>query len=336
MARGDEPTVVGKTRLALLLNDTRRQTLEDKIRQQVGDPASAWRRYSQWGNELFHSGQTKQSPKGEPSPLLSDFYRCVDCHNVAREDARLTVQDPEERFARLKNQPRDLNSVAPKLMPGTTMWGIVHRESFYNGAFEIYRALTVADERPMDPTQLEDAIQICCRYCSVGRFAEPWEIDCLLAYFWDLELTLSDLDLPPEVQKGVAAVLLNPQESALADQLQMRQFLRRQFLTRSEHVVTVPPTITSEGVGPYPDRLEFLGDVEIGKQVYALACEHCHGPGKCNEVEGSGLVADLRRFHRILSLGTERDDRPYMPMFTAQRLSRQQIIDLQTYLMSLR
>jgi mono/diheme cytochrome c family protein len=113
----------------------------------------------------------------------------------------------------------------------------------------------------------------------------------------------------------------------------MREFLHRQYLTRAGDRATAPPTFEDDGaLGPYPDKLMFEGDPAIGARLYQQACDHCHGEGKVYESAGGDLVADLPRFFEVLTHGTEQSKQPYMPMFTSERLSRQQIADIQAYL----
>ena len=50
---------------------------------------------------------------------------------------------------------------------------------------------------------------------------------------------------------------------------------------------------------------------------------------------GADLIGNLSRFHTILAHGTHQDKQAYMPMLSRQRLSRQQIADIQAYLKSL-
>jgi hypothetical protein len=298
-----------------------------------------WEQYARWGRELYHAGQVAKPPIGvAPSMPISNFYRCTHCHNNRREDPNLVDQDPEARAEWIAKQPK---STAPDarplfLAPGTTLWGAVNRESFYNDAYELYHSLTVDGGREMNPESLEDAIQVCCSYCSVGRLAEPWEMLSFLTYFWDLEVRLADLDLPAPVERAVLDVLSNPAQSPRELVLQTRRLMKRMYLRRAGDSATAPPSFDADRKqGPYSDKLLFEGDVKLGARWYALACEHCHGEGKPNELSGADLVRDRKRFHAVLSHGTSRDDEPYMPMFTAQRLSRQQIADIQVYLESL-
>lgn len=266
---------------------------------------------------------------------LSEHYRCIDCHNNQREDLHLTQQDPEIRAWMIANAKQDPTARPLILAPGTTVWGAVNRESFYNDSYAVYHFLLAPDGEEMDPTDLEDATQVCCKYCSVGRFAEPWEINALLTYFWDLEVTLADLSLPTSVENAVLNVLSNPQSADPQEVASMREFVSRQYLKHAKDMYTpVPAEIGEDHVVTYPDGLAYQGDAEIGKRLYAVACDHCHGPDKVCESSGADLVADLEYFHGILSKGTAHDDQPYMPMFPSSRLSRQQIVDIQAYLLS--
>lgn len=296
-----------------------------------------WDAYARWGRDLFHLGQVTEPPTGPaPSTRLSNFYRCVDCHNDRREDPKLTDQDPETRALLVESDaPSDPKSRL-RLTPGTTLWGAVNRESFYNDSYEIYHSLIVPPLRSMNPESLEDATQVCCKFCGVGRYAKKWEIAALLTYFWALELTLADLDLPPAVQAAVLTVLAEPENSDPDRVREMRAFLQRHYLRRAGDDAVTGPEVSDDGtIGPYPDQLRFRGESALGQKLYAVACDQCHGAGKVNESQGADLIADPARFHEVLRHGTHRDQEPYMPMFTAQRLSRQQVADIQAYLESL-
>ncbi|WP_340153994.1 hypothetical protein [uncultured Marivirga sp.] len=76
------------------------------------------------GYDLIHSGMTKP-PNGFASNAISKFYTCTSCHNVEREDPDLTVVDQDARleYAMENDLP---------YLQGSTFWGIVNRESWYN------------------------------------------------------------------------------------------------------------------------------------------------------------------------------------------------------------
>jgi cytochrome c5 len=326
----------------LLGRGGRKAHAERLARTNVVGKTYAWADYERWGKELYFNGQVAKPPVGEtPSKPISEFYKCTHCHNHLREDRVLSKQDPDDRFAMILERPStpipEGSLDAPlRLQPGTTMWGAVNRESFYNDSYEIYHRLNVGD-RVMNPESLEDATQVCCTYCSVGRLAEEWEILAMLTYFWTLEVKLADLDLPTGAAVAIAAALQAPPGER--DPLQVanaRKTLRQLYLTKAgDEYIAVPKELKSDAQGPYPDKAQFKGDVDIGKKLYALACDHCHGEGKPNESAGADLVRNLAKYHTILAHGTHQDKEAYMPMFSRQRISRQQIADIQAYLKSL-
>ena len=327
----------------LLGRGGRKAHAERLARTKVGGKVYGWDDYERWGKELYFNCQVAKPPIGPaPSKLISEFYKCSHCHNHLREDRILSKQDPENRFAMILEQPA--KKIEPgaldaplRLQPGTTMWGAVNRDSFYNDSYMIYHRLTVGGGRPMNPQSLEDATQVCCTYCSVGRLAEEWEILAMLTYFWSLEVKLADLDLPTAAAATMAAVLRAP--SSERDPVQVanaRKTLGQLYLARAgDEYTAVPKDLKTDSQGPYPDKAQFQGDVAIGKKLYSVACDHCHGEGKPNETAGSDLVRNLSKYHAVLAYGTQQDKEAYMPMFSRQRLSRQQIADIQAYLKSL-
>ena len=333
-AAAEEPRNLG---LDALLGGKGRATLAARLAAaRPGGQERTWAEYSAWGKELFLRSRVAAPPEGpKPSKALSVHYTCTQCHNNCREDRVLTRQDPEDRVRFIAEaKPGE----APfRLQPGTSLWGAANREAFYTDSYAVYHGLLVEGGRPMNPKSLEDATQVCCTYCSVGRLAEPWEIDALLAYQWDLEVTLGDLGFPADVEKSLAGTLTAPSGKPAADVAKTRTLLRGMILLQAGDKYTAPPkNLTRERQGEYLDKAAFKGDAARGQQVYRLACDHCHGAGKPSESEGAELLMDLKKYHGFLAHGTHRTTQPYMPMFTAERLSRQQIADVQTYLTTLK
>ncbi|HVJ79599.1 MAG TPA: cytochrome c, partial [Planctomycetia bacterium] len=320
----------------LLGRDGRRKHAERLAERKPGGKVRPWKEYVAWGKELFLTCQVTQPPEGPaPSKPISEHYKCTHCHNNRREDRSLTVQDPEDRVAYIEaSKPGD----APFLLQtGTTMWGAVNRESFYNDSYAPYHTLPVAGGKPMNPRSLEDSTQVCCTYCSVGRLATDWEIDALLAYFWELEVRLTDLELPEGVERSLAATLAATGADRDPKAVnQARAMLQRLYLRAAGDAYTAPPKqLEAKSAGPYPDKAKYQGEPKVGEKLYKLACDQCHGEGKPHESAGADLLRDVRRYHLILSSGTHQDKEPYMPMFTSQRLSRQQIADIEAYLRTL-
>lgn len=337
--------------LDTLLGGTGRQELAARI-QQTGH---TWEQYAAWGKELYTNGFVETPPVGPgPSPILSKAFTCNRCHNLAREDPVLTDQNPEARLTYLRQNGSNLI-----LAQGTTLWGAVNRVSFYNDLYSKYHGLCVpetttdtqvsnggpdnqgkcaAGTRTMNPTSFEDAVQICSGYCSVGRYLVRWELDAMLAYFWDQELHLSDLALTEQEEKQVRRALVplsrDANQVASARSLLMGKYLRAAGDTFRDIPALTPNPDGTITVGAYPNGESFVGDVQRGQEVYARACLQCHGT-TIMPLAGPALVADVADFYLILADGRVKPDQPYMPEFTLERLSRRQSADIQAYLQQL-
>src|SRR3954447_4818751 len=86
------PTPPSNPSVALLMGDQKRQELEARITAS----RIPWATYSTWGQELIEKGFVARPPEGPvPSPKLSQFFTCTNCHNTTREDFNLPVQNPE-------------------------------------------------------------------------------------------------------------------------------------------------------------------------------------------------------------------------------------------------
>jgi mono/diheme cytochrome c family protein len=91
---------------------------------------------------------------------------------------------------------------------------------------------------------------------------------------------------------------------------------------------------SSVTVGPYSDGGSYAGDRDRGERIYVKSCAHCHGT-PIMPVEGAALIGSLNQYYQVLARGVPAQNRPYMPEYTLERLSRQQAADLQVYLESL-
>jgi mono/diheme cytochrome c family protein len=295
-----------------------------------------WKTFTDWGRQLLTKASVSNPPEGQtPSEPLSKAYRCVHCHNLSREDPKLTTQDPDAREQLMRAKPPEnpakRDGAVVSLTAGTTLWGAVNRESFYNGHYAQYHRLKVANEQPMNPKQLADAVQICCRFCSVGRYPEPWELDSILAALWDLELHVKDLDLPETDMQRILADLQGDQVVKLG---QARLALKKAYLTASKAERSELPSRTTIEYDEYAPGQVIKGDAEKGKLLYASACAGCHNR-EFDLPEGRRLADSAKQFHKYVWHGTERHDDLYMPFFSKQRLSQRQAADIRAYLRSL-
>jgi mono/diheme cytochrome c family protein len=317
---------------ALLGSDARQRHAAELRSRKILEKAFTWERYSDWGRELLVNGQVKSPPYGAgPSAPLAKAYRCVHCHNLRREDEKLTEPDPEARaryvLAEEPAEPERRDGKTLSLTPGTTLWGAVNRGSYYNGTHSRYRGLKLDDGARVDPTSLADAVKVCCRYSSGGRFPEGWELDSILTHLWDLEVRLRDLGLAEAAERKVLDAVNGGRAGPLGE---ARGLLRRSFLREAEAKKTPRPS-RAEGDRVEYGKAPFNGDARLGEFLYRSACAGCHAAGGVNDVSGAKLVADDGKFHKLVWDGSEPDG-AYMPFFSAQRLSQQQAADIRAYL----
>jgi len=309
-----------------------------------------WKDFSTWGKEIFINGQVKNSPAGpSPSQPVSKYFKCITCHNYEREDPNLTRQDPEARFQWIEKTEKKIY-----ILQGATMWGAVNRETFYPDYFAIYHHLCVPKGkeppstpcgpllkicgpgcRTMEPDSLEDAIQVCSAYCSAGRYLEAWELHALLAFFWDREIKLNDLDLPPKQAAQVKAVLTSPSPDPRHAE-RLRALLASKYAKKADNTfrgVFKGISYTPQGsitVG-YEGGTTFTGDPGRGERLWPLSCGRCHGTKNLPQ-KAKHFTQDLEKFHKMLAKGTRHRDKAYMPNFTLERLSCQQAADILVYL----
>ena len=311
-----------------------------------------WEEYSGWGKEIFLNGFVKNPPTGpSPSKPVSKLFRCVVCHNYEREDPDLAVQDPEARFKWIEETGREIF-----LIQGTTVWGVVNRETFYPDHFSKYHDLCVPKGkelaswltcgpllgmcmpgcRTMNPASLADSTQICSAYCSVGRYLKEWELDSLLAFFWDQEIKLEDLDLSPEQAAQAKAVLTSP-ASTPQEVGTMSTLLAGKYSKKAGNTFRgMPKAVTDNGgvTVEYEDGTKFTGNSDRGKRVWKLSCARCHDTkaSPLTAKKAKHLSEDSEKFHEMLAKGTRHSFTRYMPNFTLERLSRQQAADILMYL----
>jgi cytochrome c553 len=343
----------------ILMGKRGRLDHEERIKKLVFENGKVygWEEYSSWGKEIFFNGYVKNPPAGDnPSKPISKYFKCTKCHNYEREDPDLAVQDPEARFKWIEKTGAEIY-----LLQGTTIWGAVNRETYYPDHFSKYHDLCVpkGDDIPwlpcgpllglcgfgcrtMKPDSLEDAIQVCSAYCSVGRYLEKWELYALIAFFWDKEITLNDLALSPGKAAQVKEVLLSPApDPQKAGEL--RTLLTGKYSQKANNTFRgIPINVIKDKeqgrlVVRYADGTEFTGDAARGKNLWKLSCARCHDKEKhpFTKKDAEEFADELDEVHEMLAEGTRHRTKPYMPNFTLERLSRQQAADILLYVIEL-
>ena len=254
----------------------------------------------QQGADLIFKGRTI-GPNGKKSKYISRFYSCTTCHSSVKEGPNVASFDPQARL-----DYAEKNGL--KFLQGSTFYGIANRESWYNDDYYKKYGDLVKPAR----NSLAESTQLCAKVCSSGRYLEDWELEAILAYFWNNQLKIEDLELS-EKEFGI---------------------------------IKSPATF-----GKTPNRQDLgfegiKGNPENGKKVYELSCMACHQDGGVSGIAFTNSKVDFQKFKR--SIGKKMDynlydivrkgtyagqGKPrYMPLYPKERMSDQQLEDLRAYI----
>ncbi len=267
------------------------------------------------GEEIVTQGFT-QKVKGGKTKKQSKHFICTSCHNVKQEDPSLKINDPQSRleYTTRKGLP---------FLQGTTLYGAVNRSSYYNGDYEKKYGDLVKPAR----NNVREAIQLCAIECAQGRALKEWEIESILAYLWDIGYTLDDVNFSQENYETLESA---PEKI---------DYIKSLYLSASEAHFVYPPDDRKIGYG-----LE--GNAENGKLIYENSCLHCHYQKKYSflHLDNSKLsfkhlrkhAASYKRhsIYQVIRWGvsSKSGKRSYMPQYTQERMSDQQVEDLRAYI----
>jgi mono/diheme cytochrome c family protein len=252
---------------------------------------------------------------------------CTTCHNIEQEDPNLRFSDPETRlpYVKAKGIP---------FLQGTTFKGIVNRESWYN---DDYINKYGEEKISKAHNNLRESIQLCAVECSQGRKMKSWEIEAVLAYFWTLQYDFQDL----KMTEDDINYIINEIDSE-GNREDLITWIKRFYLQKSPaHFYDSPADKNIGYVG-----LE--GNADRGQDLYELSCLHCHKDGGVSHyiLDDNPLsFIDIKNkinknshysLYQIIPYGTYAipGHSPYMPHYPLERMSKQQVEDLRTYVES--
>lgn len=274
------------------------------------------------GRDLVLKGIAKE-PNGGTTEKQSNHFVCTSCHNIQREDPDLTVSDPQARleYAVENGLP---------FLQGTTLYGAVNRTSFYNGYYVEKYGELVEDAKD----DIRGAIKLCAVECAQGRELEKWEVESILAYMWTLDLKISDLNLDKNERKQIEKAL-----NANAKDADLVNLIKSRYLQASPATFVKPPEDRQAGY-----NLE--GNPDNGKLIYDLSCKHCHEKQRYaffnlndSDLTFKFLSKHIPRYTRYSLYQVGRygtyplpGKRAYMPLYTAEKMSNQQMEDLRSYI----
>lgn len=274
------------------------------------------------GLDIFTQGFTIND-NGKKSKRQSKHFVCTDCHNMQIEDPDLTKSNPETRL-----EYASKNNL--KFLPGTTMAGTVNREHWYNDDYiKKYGELVV----PANDT-LKNAIHLCAVECSQGRALEDWEMEAMLQFFNSIGYTISDIKLNEQEISTINKALNTSEGKEKAVEL-----IKSKYLNYSP-ATSLNPTPKNER------KLGADGNPKIGEQIYELSCLTCHKEKGVtnyklnkekltfNQLKYWADKHSLSSVYEITRKGTYAMPgyKPYMPNYTKERLSDEQLEDLMAYI----
>jgi mono/diheme cytochrome c family protein len=274
------------------------------------------------GYDLVHIGKATP-PDGFASKAISRFYSCTSCHNVVREDLDLTLVDQDARLEYA------IENELPYLQ-GSTFWGIVNRESWYNDDYVLKYGSLVEEAKG----SLKGSIHLCATVCSQGRELEDWEMKSILSYLWSLQMKIDDLHFSENEMSRINELAQSDSDSAIA-------FIKSHYLTKSPATFADLPESKVKG---YP----FEGRPKLGKAIYELGCQHCHHAyGESDLVLDNSILTfkwlkkhlpdnTKESIYEIIRNGSYSDlgHKEYMPNYTLEKMSHQQVEDLRAYIES--
>ena len=261
---------------------------------------------------------------GQPkSKRQSKHFVCTSCHNIEREDPDLTVADPQAR----------LDYVVSKGLPflqASPLYGVSNREYFYNGDYDKKYGELVEPARE----DLRGAIRLCALECAQGRDLKDWEMESIVAYFWDIQLKMSDLNLTDSEMNFIANSIEDSLSWGMANAI-----LRTKYLSYSPATFLTPPENRKDGHG-----LE--GDPENGQKIYDSSCLHCHQNKRYSflhlddsQMSFNHLNAKIPTYkahslYQVVRYGTYSKNwkKSYMPHYTKEKMTDQMLADLRAYI----
>jgi cytochrome c5 len=281
----------------------------------------------QRGKELVLQGWTT-TPEGKKGKRQSKFFVCTSCHNVSKEFDDLADNDPQNR----------LEYAAKNKLPflqGSTLFGAVNRETFYNGDYQ--KKYGSVPDIAAAYYDLRKAIHVCATQCSQGRPLEKWEMESVMLYLQTLQLKMGDLNInKDDYEKIMFAIRENTSLARAVDVIEAR------FMDKS------PATfVDAMEYRTLDSRIETNEPrFQNGKIIYDLSCKHCHAAKRYSffELDDSRKTfqyldnkmkqGSSHSAYKISRYGTSpiNGKRAYMPQYTKEKMNDEQLIDLRVYI----
>ena len=279
------------------------------------------------GRDLVHKGYTF-TDKNKKTKKISKFFVCTSCHNVKKEFEFQNQISAENRLSYA-----DKNGLP--FLQGSTFYGIVNRSSFFNddyqNKFKEERGIKEANK------DLRAAVNFCARVGTQGRDLEEWEIESILAYFWTLQFKIGDLNLSDQDKQIIKDCI--PNNSRKNEALKI---IESKFVAAMPANFLKIPRFQELEEGELNDATR----IHQGKVIYNQSCLHCHLHKKYSffglendRITLKSMESATRNQNYIFSmyylvregLDPRAGHRSYMPLFSAEKMSEEQLKNLYIY-----
>lgn len=274
------------------------------------------------GKQLILNGKSKYNKK--KGKQISIYFKCTDCHNLVKETENPADLSSDSRLAYAAK-----NKLA--FLPASTLWGVYNRTSFYNGDYVKKYGKKIKNAKD----SLQNAVQVCSKYNSSGRFLEAWELEGIMHYFKQNELKIKDLNLSISAKKNI----LHWQKLDETEKLELRKTIEAAFPTA--YPATFLPTMSLDE-RKYGEE----GNVTNGELIFKQSCLYCHAGKRvsnfnleANSLTGRLFWKNIETFkdfslYQIVRWGTytKTRRRQFMPLYTKEKMSDAQLEDLVAYI----
>lgn len=274
------------------------------------------------GENLVLNGFSTK-PGGGKTKKQSKHFVCTSCHNIEKEDPDLRFNDPQARleYTSQKGIP---------FLQGTSLYGAVNRESFYNDDYYKKYGELVNPAR----NNIREAIQLCAVECAQGRKLKPWEIESILAYLWTIDLKMEDLDFTEEEFGKINASYTNKEKQSETVDLILSKYSKSS------------PAHFGSAQESFDTVVGLTGNPDNGQLIYDNSCMHCHKDRRYSffaldneKVTFKHLLRKANSFnkHSIFQVSRygvypKAGKRSYMPQYPKEKMSDQQLADLLSYI----
>lgn len=274
------------------------------------------------GKNLVTTGFLTPEDKKIFQSRQSKHFVCTDCHNIEREDPDLKQSNPETRLSYVSEK-------GMKFLPATTLYGTVNKSHWYNQDYlKKYGELVV----PARDT-LANAVQLCAVVCSQGRALNEEEMESMMHFLNSIGYSTSELDFN-EKEKNLI--------KTSDDTGQIKELIESKYLNYSPATFLNPQKIEERKYGKN-------GNPKNGKLIYEMSCLTCHQEGGVTNYKLNNEQLTFKHLqywsstHKMFSVyditrkGTYSKNgyKPYMPNYTKERMSDQQLEDLMAYINSM-